>query len=68
MDQEEIKKRFEPHPMNETRKLLSEEVRAQANLLATRINHAPDSREKSIAMTKLEEAVFWANAALARNP
>lgn len=29
--------------------------------------HAPDSREKSLAITKLEEAVMWANAAIARN-
>lgn len=27
----------------------------------------PDSREKSLAMTKLEEAVMWANAGIARN-
>ncbi|WP_085523856.1 Acb2/Tad1 domain-containing protein [Tuberibacillus sp. Marseille-P3662] len=27
----------------------------------------PDSREKSLAMTKLEEAVMWANASIARN-
>lgn len=27
----------------------------------------PDSRERSLALTKLEEAIFWANAAIARN-
>jgi hypothetical protein len=27
----------------------------------------PESREKSLALTKLEEAVMWANAAIARN-
>jgi len=27
----------------------------------------PDSRERSLALTKLEEAVSWANAAIARN-
>lgn len=28
---------------------------------------APDSSEKSLAITKIEEAVMWANAAIARN-
>lgn len=27
----------------------------------------PPSRERALAMTKLEEACFWANAAIARN-
>lgn len=27
----------------------------------------PDSREKSLALTKLEESVMWANASIARN-
>jgi|SRR6185437_185577 len=28
---------------------------------------APESRERSLALTALEEAVMWANAAIARN-
>jgi hypothetical protein len=28
----------------------------------------PDSREKSLVLTKLEEALMWANAAIAREP
>jgi hypothetical protein len=31
------------------------------------LEKCPESRERSIALTKLEEAVFWANAAIARN-
>lgn len=27
----------------------------------------PNSREKSLAMTKLEEVIMWANAGIARN-
>lgn len=29
--------------------------------------HTPKSREQSLALTHLEEVVFWANAAIARN-
>lgn len=35
-----------------------------AHLLVT---NCPRSRELSVAMTKLEEASFWANASIARN-
>jgi len=30
-------------------------------------NLCPDSLEKSLAITKIEEAVMWANASIARN-
>lgn len=43
-------------------------VREMAKDYAARImTLCPDSREKSLALTKLEEAVFWANASIARN-
>lgn len=43
-------------------------LRDTAKDLAHKVNTmCPDSREKSLAMTKLEEAVMWANASIARN-
>ncbi len=45
-----------------------ESIRSIAKGLALVIyDLVPDSREKSLAMTKLEEAVMWANAGIARN-
>jgi len=45
-----------------------EELRAKVKELAILINcNVCDSREKSLALTKLEEAIFWANAGIARN-
>lgn len=44
------------------------QIRSQAKHLAYLLdNLCPHSREKSLAFTKLEEAVMWANAAIARN-
>ena len=31
------------------------------------INKVPPSREQSLALTKIEEALFWANAGIARH-
>jgi len=45
-----------------------EVLRNMAKGLALQILHTcPPSRERSLALTKLEEAVMWANAAIARN-
>lgn len=43
---------------------IREEAKGLADLL---LQQCPPSRERSLAMTKLEEAVFWANASIARN-
>jgi hypothetical protein len=45
-----------------------EAIRAKAKELAQLIAvMCPDSRERSLAMTNLEQASMWANAAIARN-
>lgn len=42
-------------------------IRSFAASFAHLVNDlAPDGREKSTAVTKIEEAVMWANAAIAR--
>ena len=44
------------------------EIRGKAKDLAYEIAlSCPESREKSLAMTNLEQAVMWANASIARN-
>ena len=44
------------------------EIRDRAGLLSVFLfETCPRSRELSLAITKLEEAVFWANASIARN-
>jgi len=68
MIDKEIEKRFTYHPPKEGQPKKYEKLRESGKELAYLItNLCPDSREKSLAMTKLEEAVMWANAAIARN-
>ncbi len=65
---EEIEKNFSCHACDDDQALRCGNIRSMAKLLAHAIdNSCPDSRERSLAFTKLEEAVMWANAAIARN-
>lgn len=66
---EELEKRFSFHPLkNEEQKKKYAIIRDHGKMFAAMIYGAcPDSREKSLALTKLEEAVFWANASISRN-
>jgi hypothetical protein len=61
--------RFGYHPpKNEVVVRQHETMRSTCFALAQLMDAAlPDGREKSLAITKLEEATMWANAAIARH-
>jgi hypothetical protein len=69
MQSEDLYNRFTFHPVkNPEQGELYSSVRAKAYELAQYLDSvAPDSRELSLAITALEEAVFWTNAAIARH-
>lgn len=68
MDEQDLAKRFTYHAPKGDQANRYEAIRDRAHDLAGWINHyCPDSREKSLAVTALEEAVMWANASIARN-
>lgn len=68
MDNEDIEKRFTYHKPTENKASKYETIRDQAKELAYLIEElVPNGREKALALTKIEEAVMWANAGIARN-
>ena len=59
--------RFTSHLLTEGQQMRCVEIRERAGELAHLIvDTTPESREQSVALTKLDEVVFWANAAIAR--
>lgn len=68
MSLEDLENRFTYHPPKGDQAARYEHFRKLGLELALQIGvECPDSREKSIALTKLDEVVMWANAAIARN-
>jgi hypothetical protein len=64
----ELDLRFTYHPPKDGQSEKYERIRAEARCLAATISGlAIDCREASLAITKLEEVVMWANAAIARH-
>ena len=64
----DISHRFTYHPPKDGQPQRYTDLREAARLLAVKIaEECRDSRERSLSLTKLEEAVFWASAAIARN-
>lgn len=64
----QLENNFSYHAPKEGQPEKYEQIRAKAKELAYLIDAAvPNSREKALAHTNLEQAVFWANAGIARN-
>jgi len=63
----DLERRFSYHPPKPHRVPDFTDIRDMAYELAKLIDErCPEGREKALAITKAEEAVMWANAAIAR--
>lgn len=59
---------FSYHPPKAGQTERYQAIRIEAKKLARLFEkQCPESRERSLAMTNLEQAVMWANASIARN-
>lgn len=64
----ELENRYTHHPPKGDQ--AERYVKVRAEILATAVlicEHVPDCRERSIALTHLDSAMMFANAAIARN-
>ena len=67
MLQSDLDNRFTYHAPAPGQPEMYSAIRAEAKQFAELLNEwCPDGRDKSLAVTNLEQAVFWANAAIAR--
>ncbi len=67
MEQQELDNRFTYHAPKVGQPEIYTRLRDKAKELAVLLNEVcPESREKALAFTQLEDAVFWANAGIAR--
>lgn len=60
---------YHAHPaaipkVKETHWLINKQMQGAAEMV---LDNTPECREQTIAINKLQEAMFWANAAVARN-
>ena len=69
MNRGDIDRIFNDHPpMTEEDALAHEGVREAFKIIAITMSNLPPGRERAIVLTKLEEASFFAHAAVARPP
>ena len=67
-DKDRIENNFTYHPPDENQTSRYNLLRKAGKALAYMIEgFCPPSRERSVALAKLEESIMWANAAIARN-
>lgn len=68
MTTEQIENTFTYHKPFGTQQERYETLRTVARTLANMLNDlCPESREKSLAFTNLQQAIMWANASIAIN-
>ena len=68
MTKDQIENNFKYHAPKEGQQEKYQELREKGKGLVCLIEaFCPDSREKALAITKIEEAIMWANASIARN-
>ena len=68
MDAADLSSRFTYHPPKDGQAERYQKIRDAAHGFAQLLNaECPESREKSLAVTHLEDAVMWANASIARH-
>ena len=66
-DLKRLKANFTHHPPTGTQLARYESIRNSARAMANLILvSCPPSRERSLALTRLEEAMMWSNASIAR--
>jgi len=68
MQDTDLANRFTYHAPKDGQAERYQQIRGFAHDFARLLNdECPESREKSLAVTHLEDAVMWANAAIARH-
>lgn len=69
LTESELRNRFRFHPAGPERGAQHQVVRdAMAKAAEVVVSYVPPGREQALALTKLEEAMMWANAGIARQP
>ena len=65
--QSQIDRNYTSYPVGGQQNEDMHNIREACKMLAQIINGGcPDGREKSLALTNLEQVMFWANASIAR--